>query len=69
MLSVLCEAFHCTPPEALELDPRLVYPVMEYRLLESAKDQQHQDASKMTEAQIRFMSDVVEIMKDGDINA
>jgi hypothetical protein len=65
----LCNAFSCTPSEALELDPRLVYPIMEYRLLQSAKDQQHQDASKMSEAQISFMGDVVEIMKDGDINA
>ena len=65
----MCQSFNCTPEEALELDPRLVFPIMEYRLLESAKEAINTEGGKPSEAQTRFMEEVVTAMKDGDINA
>jgi len=37
--------------------------IMEYRLLESAKDQHNQDASKMDPAQIEIWAEMVEAVE------
>jgi hypothetical protein len=64
LLSVICEAFNCTPAEALEQDPQTVYPILEYRLAEAAKRQHKTDVSKMTEGMARLWKEMHKALKD-----
>lgn len=60
----MCEAFGCTPSEALQQDPQLVLPILEYRLAQSAKEQHGRDASKMTEAQVRLFTEMARLLEE-----
>ena len=55
ILSAICEAFSCTPEEALKQDPAIVIPVLEYRMAMAAKEQHNRDATKMTDSQARML--------------
>ena len=55
MISIICESFNCTPKEALEQDPKLVFGILDYRMAESVKRQFNDDASKMTQDEVKFM--------------
>ena len=67
MISVICESFNCTPKEALEQDPKLVYGILDYRMAESVKRQFNNDASKMTQDEVKFMKKLQDaINKEND---
>ena len=67
MISVICESFNCTPKEALEQDPKLVYGILDYRMAESVKRQFNNDASKMTRDEVKFMKKLQDaINKEND---
>ena len=55
MISIICESFNCTPKEALEQDPKLVFGILDYRMAENVKRQFNDDASKMTQDEVKFM--------------
>ncbi len=48
ILSNVCDAFTCTPPEAKDIDWRDAMEVLEYRMLSAAKTQHNEDITKMT---------------------
>ena len=62
LISVVCEAFNCTPTEAVKQDPALVREILEVRLIESAKDQHNEDVTKMTDAQTKLWFEAMEAL-------
>ena len=60
----MCEAFNCLPSEALDEDWSIIRDIMDYRLLLTARDQHNQDASKMSEAQIKVWAEMAEAVED-----
>ena len=64
---MICQSFGCTPDVAAGLDPQLVFPILDYRLAESAKEMQNaQQADKMSEGQATFLVRLAEILKERD---
>ena len=60
---MICESFGCTPDVAIRLNPRLVFPILEYRLAESAKDMMNsKQADKMTEGQATMLKALAELL-------
>lgn len=49
MIDNICQAFGCTPNEALEQDPRLVLAIMECRALKEARRIHNRDVTKLQE--------------------
>ena len=64
MISIVCEAFGCLPSQVMDEDWQLVHNILDYRLLNSAKDQHNQDASKMHPSQIALWKEMVEAVED-----
>ena len=64
MISIICEPFNCTPKEALEQDPKLVFGILDYRLAESVKRQFNDDASKMSQEEVKFMKKLQEALDE-----
>lgn len=64
MISIICESFNCTPKEALEQDPKLVFGILDYRMAESVKRQFNDDASKMTQDEVKFMKRLQEALNE-----
>ena len=60
ILGVICEAFNCTPDVAMAQDLRVIRKILDARLLESAKAQHNEDATKMTEAQTSLWTEAIE---------
>ena len=60
IISIVCEAFGCTPDVAMRQDLALVRRILDYRMIESAKGQHNQDATKMTEAQTKLWMEAME---------
>tara|TARA_Y100000310_G_scaffold284469_1_gene307248 strand:+ start:659 stop:862 length:204 start_codon:yes stop_codon:yes gene_type:complete len=60
LISVVCEAFNCTPDVAMTQDMALVRRILDVRMMEAAKAQHNQDASKMTEAQTALWMESME---------
>lgn len=60
----MCEAFGCTPSEALEQDPALVFGILEYRLAAQAKAQVNKDASQLSEGEARMLTVLTDTMKE-----
>jgi len=58
-VDVICEAFSCTPSQALEQDPALVFGVLEARLAKAAKRQHNEDVTKFTPAMTRMWTELV----------
>ena len=56
----MCEAFGCTPLEALQQDPAFVWAILEYRLLEAAKRLHNEDATKLTPGMAKLWLEMVE---------
>ena len=48
LIGVICEAFNCPPDIALRQDLRLCRAVIEARMIENAKAQHNEDATKMS---------------------
>ena len=62
----MCESFGCTPDVANELNPQLVFAVLDYRLAESAKTMLNsKQADKMSEGQARMLTVLSELVRDG----
>ena len=59
-MSVICEAFGCLPGDALGQDWHLVRDVLDYRLLQAAKEQHNRNAAEMSEGQIALWREMVE---------
>ena len=57
---MVCEAFNCTPIEAVEQDMVLVHEILDVRTMEAAKVQHNTDASKMTEDQAKLWMEAME---------
>tara|TARA_R110000744_G_scaffold191924_2_gene311095 strand:- start:90 stop:290 length:201 start_codon:yes stop_codon:yes gene_type:complete len=55
VISVICEAFSCTPDIAVQQNPRMVRSVLEYRMAEQSIGQFNEDASKMSPSQVKMM--------------
>ena len=55
MLSIVCEAFNCTPDVAMQQNPRLIKNIMDYRLADATVSQFNDDASKMTPEMVTMM--------------
>ena len=64
LIGVVCEAFNCTPDVAEKQDMRKVARILEARLLDSAKAQHNEDASKMTEAQTALWIEAMGYLND-----
>lgn len=64
-ISVVCEAFGCTPKEALEQDWRVVKNILDYRAMVAAKEQHNVDVTKMTPGQVALWLEMIEAAKDG----
>ena len=64
MISVVCEAFTCTPDRAMEQDMKLVREILEARTLEAAKDQHNSDVQKMSEGQLKLWLEAMESLSD-----
>ena len=62
IISIICDAFHCTPPVARTLDLREVRRIMDIRLLESAKEQHNADNTQMSEAQTAIWMEAMEAL-------
>jgi len=60
ILSVVCEAFNCTPDVAMRQDMVLVARILEARMLDNAKTQHNEDATKLTEAQMKLWLEAME---------
>lgn len=64
---MICQSFGCTPDVAAGLDPRLVFPILDYRLAESAKEMQNsRQADKMSEGQATILMHLAEGLKERD---
>ncbi len=64
---MICQSFGCTPDVAAELDPRLVFPILDYRTAESAKEMLNsKQADKMSEGQATMLKNLGEILKERD---
>lgn len=61
---MVCEAFGCTPSQALHEDPTLVFAVLDYRLALAAKDQHKVDATKMTPGMAHMLASLAEVLKE-----
>ncbi len=64
MIGVVCEAFGCTPTEAMEQDIVLVREILETRMLEAAKNQHNTDVEKMTTEQTALWFEALEALND-----
>jgi len=60
---VMCEAFGCLPSQVLAEEWATIRDIMEYRMLNSAKTQHNDDASKMTPEQIEAWREMVEAVE------
>ena len=58
---MVCEAFHCTPDVAERQDYQLVTAILDVRLLEAAKQQHNDDASKMTAPMVERWMEMIQI--------
>lgn len=50
-MSIVCDAFHCTPDIAERQDLHKVMSILEYRVLADAARLHNEDATKMSEGQ------------------
>jgi hypothetical protein len=64
ILSIVCEAFGCLPSQAAKEEWSVVRDILEYRLINSAKDQHNRDASQMTPDQINIWREMAEAVED-----
>lgn len=69
-LSAICEAFTCTPDVALQQDPSLVLPILEFRMAMMAKEIHNRDVAEMAKypGLVRFwreMTSYAEEQSDG----
>ena len=62
LISIVCEAFGCTPDVAVTQDMALVRRILDVRMMEGAKAQHNQDASKMSEAQTELWMEAMEAL-------
>ena len=60
ILSVVREAFNCRPSEAMGEDMALISRILEARMLDNAKTQHNEDATKLTEAQMKLWLEAME---------
>ena len=60
VISVVCEAFHCTPDIAVKQDMTLVRKILDVRMIEGAKAQHNADVEKMTEEQTKLWMEAME---------
>jgi len=68
MMSIICEAFGCTPGEAMAQDWATVKAVLDYRLMAQAKELHNTDPTKMSAGQMELWKEMVEAateMSDG----
>ncbi len=65
MISIICDTFSCTPSEAMEQDPTVVYAVLDYKMAENVKRQFNDDASQMSVEQVEFMKRLNEELENG----
>ena len=47
IISEICETFNCIPNIALQLDPRLVFAILDYRNAKAAKQLHNTDVKEM----------------------
>ena len=59
---MVCEAFNCTPDLAANQDMVLVREILEYRMIEGAKAQHNEDATKMTDEQTKLWLELLEAL-------
>ena len=64
MISIICEAFNCTPKEAMEQDPKLVFGILDYRMAQNVRRQFNEDASKMSQEEVKFMKKLQEALDE-----
>ena len=62
IISVVCEAFNCTPDLAVKQDMVLVREILDTRLAETAKAQHNSDVEKMTEDQTKLWLELMEAL-------
>ena len=62
IISAVCEAFNCTPTEALKQDLVRVREVLDGRMAEAAKAQHNADVQKMSEGQAEFWLELMEAL-------
>ena len=64
VISIICEAFSCTPDIALQQNPQIVREVLEYRMAQATVEQFNDDASKMTPEMVEMMKRLQESLNE-----
>jgi hypothetical protein len=64
VISIICEAFSCTPDVAMQQNPQMVREVLEYRMAEATVEQFNDDASKMTPEMVKMMKVLQENLEE-----
>ena len=65
VLSVICDAFGCTPNEAKAMDWMDVKGILDFRLAASAKDQHNRKVDEMSPAQVNMMTEMIKAAENG----
>ncbi len=60
VISQICEMFHCTPNEALEQDPTVVFPIMEYRVAREAKHHHNNNIGDMQTNHVKLWREMTD---------
>jgi|TARA_Y100000310_G_scaffold276879_1_gene294341 hypothetical protein len=60
IVSVVCEAFSCTPDIALDQDPELVFAILEVRAAKQGLEYVRSDISKMPPEMVKFWREFTE---------
>tara|TARA_Y100000310_G_C20479304_1_gene713944 strand:- start:489 stop:725 length:237 start_codon:yes stop_codon:yes gene_type:complete len=65
MLNAICSSFGIAPDVALRQDPRVVIPIMEFRLAEEAQRKFNaKQGQDMSEAEIKIMTEMSELLQE-----
>lgn len=64
IISVVCEAFGCTPDVAVKQDMALVRKILDVRMMEAARSQHNQDAAGMSEEQTKLWMEAMSALND-----
>lgn len=64
VIDMLCQAFYCTPDEAMELDPNLALSVLDHRAARATIRQHNQDVTKLTKVEADFILRLADLAED-----
>ena len=64
MLDIICQAFHCTPDEAVKLDPQRTFAVLPARAAMAAKEQHNANVAGMTPDQMELWHELAMLRQE-----